>query len=133
MRTRPEGRDHIQARFSQSDCKDCIAKVICTKGAQRTLSFLPQPEYGILKWIRFRQQRLEGKKRYERRAGIEGTLSQSVRRFGLRRSRYRGLEKTHLQSIAIGAAVNLDRLINWLNGVPLEKTRVSRFKALEVA
>ncbi|MEM9945827.1 MAG: IS1182 family transposase [Cyanobacteria bacterium P01_D01_bin.36] len=132
-RTRPEGRAYIQARFSQSDCKDCIAKVICTKGAQRTLSFLPQPEYGILKWIRFRQQRLEGKKRYERRAGIEGTLSQAVRRFGLRRSRYRGLEKTHLQSIAIGAAVNLDRLINWLNGVPLEKTRVSRFKALEVA
>ena len=74
---------------------------------------------------------LEGKEHYKRRAGIEGTLSQGVCGFGLRRSRYRGLAKTHLQNVAIGAAINIDRLVKWFNGIPIAKTRTSRFKALE--
>ncbi|MEP0872738.1 transposase, partial [Trichocoleus desertorum AS-A10] len=53
-----------------------------------------------------------------------------VRAFGLRQSRYRGLSKTHLQNIAIAAAMNLDRLVNWLTRVPRAKTRISRFAAL---
>jgi transposase len=53
-----------------------------------------------------------------------------VRAFGLRRTRYRGLSKTHLQNIAIAAALNIERIINWLNEVPRAKTRVSRFAAL---
>ena len=31
--------------------------------------------------------------------GIEGTISQGVRRFDLRRTRYLGLEKTHLPQL----------------------------------
>ncbi len=34
------------------------------------------------------------KDQYQRRAGIEGTISQGTRAFGLRRSRYIGQEKT---------------------------------------
>jgi len=75
----------------------------------------------------------EGKERYKRRAGIEGTLSQGVRGFGTRRSRYRGLAKTHLQNVLIGTAINIDRIVNWIDGVLTAKTRTSRFKALEVA
>ncbi len=33
------------------------------------------------------------------RAGVEGTISQAVRGFGLRRSRYVGHAKTHLQHV----------------------------------
>jgi hypothetical protein len=33
-----------------------------------------------------------------------------VRAFGLRRSRYRGLAKTHLQHVATAAAIDLGRL-----------------------
>ena len=77
--------------------------------------------------------RLPYKERYKRRAGIEGTLSQGVRGFGMRRSRYRGLAKTHLQNVLIGTAINIDRLVNWLDGIPTAKTRTSRFKALKVA
>ena len=29
----------------------------------------------------------------------------------MRRSRYRGLDKTHLQNLAIASAINLDRLV----------------------
>src|ERR687896_670620 len=72
----------------------------------------------------------EGRRRYARRAGIEGTLSQGVRAFGLRRSRYRGLARTHLQHVATAAAVNLERLAAWFRAVPRAATRISRFAAL---
>lgn len=70
---------------------------------------------------------------YNKRAGIEGTLSQGIRSFGLRRSRYRGLDKTHLQQVASAAAMNLDRLAAWFAQRPHAKTRMSRFAALAPA
>jgi transposase len=72
----------------------------------------------------------EGRQLYAKRAGIEGTLSQDVRVFGLRRSRYIGLAKTHLQQVASAAALNLDRLAAWFIHRPRAHTRVSRFSAL---
>ena len=72
----------------------------------------------------------EGRQRYQCRAGVEGTLSQGVRAFGLRRTRYRGLEKTHLQHVAIAAAINIDRIVAWLEERPRATTRTSRFAAL---
>ena len=64
------------------------------------------------------------------RAGIEGTISQAVRGFGLRTCRYLGLAKTHLQHILTAAAINLARLDNWFTGKKRAQTRVSRFAAL---
>ena len=75
----------------------------------------------------------EGQRQYGRRAGIEGTLSQGVRAFGLRRTRYRGLPKTHLQHVAIAAAINIDRIVAWLDERPRAMTRISRFAALAPA
>jgi len=46
----------------------------------------------------------------KQRAAIEGTLSACVRKNGARRARYRGLAKTRLQHLLMGAAVNLKRL-----------------------
>lgn len=128
-----DNRTYVQARFSKKDCLACKAIDRCTKGIYRTVAFLPQAQYEALEQARKVHRSLEGKERYKRRAGVEGTLSQGVRGFGLRRSRYRGLAKTHLQNVAIGAAINIDRLVNWFNGVLTAKTRTSRFKALEVA
>jgi transposase len=70
---------------------------------------------------------------YNHRAGIEGTISQGVRAFDLRQTRYRGLAKTHLQHIATATAINLDRLVAWLEEVPRALTRTSRFAALAPA
>ena len=126
-------RTYIKARFSRRDCSVCAAKELCTRSPMRSVAFLPQAKYEALEQARQTHDSTEGKERYKRRAGIEGTLSQGVRGFGLRRSRYRGLAKTHLQNMAIGAAINLDRLVSYLNDVPLAKTRVSRFKALKPA
>ena len=83
-----------------------------------------------LQSLRRRLASKAGRRLYARRAGIEGTLSQGVRAFGLRRSRYRGLAKTHLQHVATGAAINLDRLGDWFRATPRAATRTSRFAAL---
>lgn len=47
--------------------------------------------------------------RMRRRSGIEGTHSELTRGYGLRRSRYRGLEKTDIQMQFTAAACNLRR------------------------
>ena len=44
---------------------------------------------------------------------------------GLRRSRYIGQEKTHLQHVVTAAAMNIVRLMNWLDGKPHAQTRRS--------
>jgi len=70
------------------------------------------------------------KERYAKRAGIEGTISQATRSFDMRRSRYFGQSKTHLQHILTAIAINLSRFVNWINRVPRATTRTSVFAAL---
>ncbi len=52
-------------------------------------------------------------------------MSEGVRVHNLRRTRYVGLEKTHLQHLMTAVAINFKRLFNWLVGVPLATTRIS--------
>ena len=73
------------------------------------------------------------KKKYRVRAGVEGTLSQGVRAFGMRRSRYVGLAKTALQHVLAAVGINVARAVAWLNGQPHAKTRISRFARLRPA
>ena len=94
------------------------------------MTLRPQSEHQVLQAVRQQQSTEEWKAQYDKRAGIEGTLSQGVRAFGLRPCRYRGLPKTRLQHLAIAAAINIDRLAAWLDGRPHAKTRISRFAAL---
>jgi transposase len=61
--------------------------------------------------------------KYSARAGSEGTISQEVWRSGLRRSRYLDEAKTHMQAILTATSINIVRLLNWLVGVPIGKTR----------
>lgn len=96
----------------------------------RQLALHPRPEHEALTAARARQDSQAGRHLYALRAGIEGTLSQAVRAFGLRQTRYRGLAKTRLQNTAIAAALNLDRISAWLSNRPLAPSRTSRFAAL---
>ncbi|WP_407543024.1 transposase (plasmid) [Deinococcus radiomollis] len=75
----------------------------------------------------------EAKVRCQRRAGIKATISQGVRAFALRRSRYTSIEKTHLQHVLTVLAVNVVRLVAWWDGEHPGGTRVSRFAQLRVA
>jgi len=126
------GTPYISVMFHQADCAACLARPLCTRAKHQTrhLRLQPRAEYEALKASRARLGTKEGRRRYARRAGIEGTLSQGVRAFGLRRSRYRGLARTRLQHVATAAAINLDRLAAWFRAVPRATTRTSRFAAL---
>ncbi|MFC4013682.1 transposase [Nonomuraea purpurea] len=75
----------------------------------------------------------EWRQRYAIRAGVESTIAQGVKGFGLRRSRYRGTSKTHLQHLLIATAMNLTRIDAWLTGTPPAPTRISHFGALRPA
>jgi len=77
-----------------------------------------------------RQHTEEFATHYARRAGIEGTLSQGVRAFGLRQARYRGRAKTHLQDVATGAAITVHRLDAWFYDTARTPTRCSTFARL---
>ena len=126
------GTPYISVTFRRADCAACLARPLCTRAKHqaRHLKLQPRPEYEALKAARERLTRQDGRRLYARRAGIEGTLAQGVRAFGLRRSRYLGLAKTHLQHVATAAAVNLERLAAWFQTVPRATTRTSRFAAL---
>jgi hypothetical protein len=69
-----------------------------------------------LQTARVREAREEFANQSGVRAGIEGTISQGVRAFGLRRARYFGQAKTRLQHILTAAAINLVRLAEWFAG-----------------
>ena len=84
------------------------------KSKQRTLTVRPQAQHEALHAARRRQRTPAFAKEYALREGIEATISQGVRAFGMRRSRYIGLAKTHLQHLGIAAAMNVVRAIAWL-------------------
>jgi transposase len=79
---------------------------------------------------REQEQTKEFARVYAQRAGIEGTISQSVRVMGLRRPRSIGLARTHLQHLAEAFALNLIRSMTWFNGLPRAQTRRSAFARL---
>lgn len=129
------GRQMIHIDFSLDDCTACPSRPLCTraKNLPRSLTLQPRDEHEAIQSAR-RRQRTEGfTEIYSQRSGIEGTFSQGVRAFGLRQARYRGLQKTHLQEVATATAVNVGRITNWLNDVPIAATRRSRLAALAPA
>ena len=97
---------------------------------RRAIKLRADAPYHAVQAARARDSQADWPLRYNQRAGIEGTLSQGVRGFGMRRSRYVGLAKTHLQHVFIAAAMNLSRIVNWLNEVPLSQTRQAAFERL---
>lgn len=116
--------------FDPKTCQACELRGRCTRGQARGLTLRPRPQHEVLQAARQREPTDAFKEKYRKRAGVEGTISQATRTGDLRRSRYIGLEKTHLQNLAIAAALNLARVVAWLNEVPLAPTRKSRFASL---
>ncbi len=123
---RDDGHD-IDIKFSTRTCGPCPHRAQCTRTTRRILTVRSEAKFRALLAARDHLTTPEFKKRYAARAGIEGTLSQAVRRCALRRARYVGLAKTHLQNVFSAVAINLVRLTNWLSGVPLAGTRRSPF------
>ena len=101
-----------QIRFANKDCRACAVRPACTraKTEPRTLAVRTQVYHEARQAARHCQTTAEFKEQYALRAGLEGTLSQGVRAFDLRRSRYIGLARTHLQPILLAVAINVVRV-----------------------
>src|SRR5215217_113588 len=129
------GRKMIHVEFAPDDCEACPSRPLCTraKNLPRALTLQPREEQEAIQFARRRQKTEEFASLYSQRAGIEGTVSQGVRAFGLRQARYRGLKKTHFQELATATAVNVVRIANWRNDIPTAVTRRSRLAALAPA
>jgi transposase len=125
----------FEARFSRQDCTPCPLRASCTrrKLEPRNIGLQAREPFEALQAARQRQTTPGFRARYAARAGIEATHEQAIRRCGLRRSRYLGLARTHLQHIVTAAAINLVRLGEWWAGHAKAPTRCSRFAALKPA
>jgi transposase len=115
------GESVIRIRFARATCRVCATRQACTSSpeAPRQLTVKPQAYHEALQAARQRQETPEFRAQYALRAGVESTLSQAVRRFALRQSRYIGLARTHLQQVLTATAMNVVRVIDWLRGKPL--------------
>jgi len=124
--------DVIKLKFAKRDCGACAHQAKCTTSTppRRTLTIRPRDQYLALQAARARQVTKEFKEEYATRSGIEGTLSQGIRAFEMRRSRYFGQAKTHLQNVLTATAMNVVRASMWLAETPRARTRQSAFVRL---
>jgi transposase len=75
------GNPVIKIKFAVQDCRSCSCRSQCTQSQsdspRRVLTVRPEPQYQALQAARQRQATQEFKTAYNRRAGIEGTLSEA--------------------------------------------------------
>jgi transposase len=115
----------MRIRFDGATCCACPTYWVCTSAqtAPRQLTVRLQAHHEALQAMRQRQELLAFNAQYALRAGVESSLSQGTRRFDLRRSRYIGLARTHLQQLLNATAMYVVRVVAWLWGASLEERR----------
>jgi transposase len=124
----------VRIRFHGPTCRACAARSLCTaaKDQPRQLTVRPQAQHEAIQSARKRQETDAFKAQYALRAGAESMISQGVRRFDVRRSRYIGLARTQLQQTINATAMNLVRVAQWLRqgGGVSPKQRPGHFACL---
>jgi transposase len=109
VRTERDGSRSVQIRFPAAVCTACPLRPQCTISQHgRNLSL--SEHYDRLVTRRAQAQTPTFRAKLRTRAGIEATLSELVRRHGLRRHRYRGDAKRSFEHLLKAAACNLKRL-----------------------
>lgn len=128
---RPAG-ERIEVVFPKETCAGCPVRSDCTKSATtgRVLHVRSQAAHEALQARRHEQDTPAFRQDYQTRAGIEGTLSQAIRGMGMRRARYDGLHKTHLEHVLTAVAINVVRIDAVLTHTPRGRTRRSNFTRL---
>ena len=113
-----EGEVVVQAVFAREVCAACPLRPRCVVGDLKRdgRKVRRSSTWPVLQAQRQRQHTPAFRQAYQRRAGVEGTLSVLVRQHGARWMRYLGTAKGHLQALFIGVAFNLKRVAAWLAG-----------------
>lgn len=124
--------ERMEIVFARETCAPCPVREECTRSQTtgRVLHLRPQAAHEALQQQRKTEQTPAFRQTYALRAGIESTHSQGVRAMGLRRSRYDGLVRTHVQHILTAVALNLVRIDAVLTHTVRGTTRRSHFARL---
>ncbi|MEV6040755.1 transposase [Nonomuraea sp. NPDC052116] len=133
--TRP---GHHRGQILREDLRalPCPARTACTRsssGRRQITLRRTQAQQQALDAARTQQTSQDWQRKYKIRAGVEGTIRQAIAITGIRRARYRGLRKVHLEHVIAATALNLTRLDAWWNGHPLDRTRISHLARLDHA
>ncbi|WP_406740638.1 transposase [Streptomyces atratus] len=86
------------------------AQCTTSRESARNVGFPPRELRDLQLRVRTEQQTLEWKTRYAVRSGVEGTVNEFAHGHDMRRCRYRGQDKTHIQHVLTAIAVNIERL-----------------------
>ena len=121
----------FQIRFRRKDCTSCVSRARCTKAKvePRILFVQTRAEHEALQAARVEQATVAFRAEYALRSGVESLISQGMRAFELRKARYIGCARTHLQHLLIATAINLVRVVAWVRE-PQRTPRVSAFTRL---
>jgi hypothetical protein len=130
-----DGHDVITVAFPLGACIVCPARAECTTSQQRrrVITLRPRHLHEALQQARAEQATDAWKHTYRARAGIEGTIHQTVTVTGARRARYTGLGKVELEHAFAATAINLIRLNAWWTHTPLQRTRITHLARLNLA
>ena len=104
-------------QFKPSQCNACLLKAKCVKNraGRRVYISYYEPYY------RLARQRLateEGKQAYRNRYKIEQKMADLTRYCGLRRCRYRGLDRAGIHTLLATTVCNIKRMVRLLWGKP---------------
>ena len=105
-------RKDIVFQFSRKQCSECELRPLCFTGDSKIHGrgvhiSCYEPYYREMKQ---RMESEEGKAAYRNRYKIERKIADLVRYCGMRRSRYRGLEKTKIHVLLAALAANVKRM-----------------------
>jgi transposase len=108
----PTAAPLIVARFTKGQCQPCPVRSQCTtsRDGARNVGFPPRELRDLQLRVRTEQQSPDWQTRYAVRSGVEGTVNEFAHGHGMRRCRYRGQPKAHLQHVFTAIAVNIERL-----------------------
>jgi DDE family transposase len=130
---KPEGTAAVVS-FARADCIPCPARELCTtsKAMRRQPTIPPREVHELQQTARAAQKTAHWQARYAVRAGVEGTINQAID-LGIRRARYRGIDKTRLDHVLCATAINFIRLDAYWNGHPLDRTRAGHLNRLKLS
>jgi transposase len=114
LEERATGKAVYRIEWSNTVCEACALRAQCVSAGQDHRTLVVGELHSLLQERRREMQTEAFQKEMCRRNGIEGTLSELVRGYGLRQARYRGFAKVRLQNYLIGAACNIRRLFRRL-------------------
>ena len=106
-----EATGKVNYRFEWTDaiCQSCPLREQCVGANQRHRALVVGEHHEHVQARRREMKTPEFQAQMHQRNGVEGTISELKRGYGMRRCRYRGLAKTTLQNYMIAAACNIKR------------------------